>query len=112
MWILKGNGAAVGETLVLRVTPGATRTLGRGPQANFIVEAPLVSRLHCRLTAAPSGALEIEDLGSTNGTWVNGRRVDRSPLTPGDRVRVGQLELVVEQPSADASRAGIEAAAE
>lgn len=112
MWILKRSGAAPGETLVLRVTPGAPRTLGRGPQANFIVEAPLVSRLHCRFTVAPSGTLEIEDLGSTNGTWVNGRRIDRSPLTAGDRVRVGQLELVVEQPSANAPGAGLQAAAE
>lgn len=97
MWILKGNGAAAGEALVLRVTPGAARTLGRGPQANFILEAPLVSRLHCRFAAEPSGQLEVEDLGSTNGTWVNGRRVERAPLAAGDRVRVGQVELVVER---------------
>jgi pSer/pThr/pTyr-binding forkhead associated (FHA) protein len=97
-WILTGNGAADGKTLVLRVTPGAARTLGRGPQANFVVEAPLVSRLHCRFTAESSGTLDVEDLGSTNGTWVNGQRVVRAALAAGDRVRVGQLELVVGRP--------------
>lgn len=99
MWILKGNGASAGETLTLRVMPGTARTLGRGPQANFIVEAPLVSRLHCRFAAGASGKLEVEDLGSTNGTWVNGQRVKHAPLAPGDLVRVGQLELTVERPS-------------
>ncbi len=97
MWILNGNGPDTGGPVVLRVTPGAARTLGRGPQANFIVEAALVSRLHCRFVAGPSGTLEVEDLGSTNGTWVNGHRVERASLAAGDRLRVGQLELVVER---------------
>lgn len=97
MWILRGKDEAAGETLTLRVLPGSARTLGRGPQANFIVEAPLVSRLHCRFAAGPPESLEVEDLGSTNGTWVNGRRVDRAALAHGDRVRVGELELTVER---------------
>ena len=86
-------------------------SLGRRPYNDIVIDNLAVSGEHA-VVHLRGDHVEIEDLGSTNGTWVNGRRVDRSPLTPGDRVRVGQLELVVEQPSADASRAGIEAAAE
>ncbi|MEQ1919112.1 MAG: FHA domain-containing protein, partial [Elusimicrobiota bacterium] len=44
--------------------------VGRAPRADFVVDAPLVSRLHCRLTLQPDGLL-VEDLESTNGTLVN-----------------------------------------
>jgi pSer/pThr/pTyr-binding forkhead associated (FHA) protein len=97
MWILKSDAAATIGPLTFRVTPGATKTLGRAPQADFIVEATLVSRLHCRLVANGNDGLEVEDLGSTNGTYVNGQRVQRATLSAGDRLRVGQLELVVER---------------
>jgi pSer/pThr/pTyr-binding forkhead associated (FHA) protein len=63
--------------------------------ANFIVDAALVSRVHCRFTALPDGSLEVEDLDSTNGTLVNGQRVTRASLSPGDRLQLGRLELVV-----------------
>ncbi len=56
-----------------------------------------MSRVHCRLTTDAQGNLEVEDLRSTNGTFVNGRRVRRSALAPGDRLRVGRTELVVER---------------
>jgi pSer/pThr/pTyr-binding forkhead associated (FHA) protein len=84
---------------VFRITPGNTKTIGRAPRADFIVDAALVSRLHCRLAA---GAVEIEaiDLDSTNGTYVNGRRVARATLKDGDRLRVGAVELVVSRPGA------------
>ncbi len=96
MWILRGNGADGQQTLTVRLMPGTARTLGRGPQANFIVDEALVSRLHCRFVVDGAGKLAVEDLGSTNGTWVNDQRVERANLAPGDRVRAGQLELVVE----------------
>ena len=51
-----------------RVMPGGIRTVGRATGADFIVDAPLVSRVHCRLTALPDGGLEVHDLDSTNGT--------------------------------------------
>jgi pSer/pThr/pTyr-binding forkhead associated (FHA) protein len=40
------------------------------------------------------GGLEVRDLESTNGTYVNGNRVERALLSPGDRVQVGRVELV------------------
>ena len=93
MWILKV--AAEGEPeKTFRILPGNVRTLGRSTSADFIVDAALVSRVHCRLTALPDGGLEVSDLESTNGTYVNGERVDRARLNSGDRVQMGRLELV------------------
>jgi pSer/pThr/pTyr-binding forkhead associated (FHA) protein len=77
-----------------RLLPGSIRTVGRATGADFIVDAPLVSRVHCRLTVAPDGTLEVRDLESTNGTFVNGERIEKARLTSGDRLGVGRIELV------------------
>ena len=79
--------------MVLRLPENAVKTVGRTARADFIVEAPLVSRLHCRLTAAASDQLVVEDLSSTNGTLVNGKPVDRSVLKTGDVLTVGRVEF-------------------
>jgi pSer/pThr/pTyr-binding forkhead associated (FHA) protein len=71
------------------------KTVGRTARADFILDAALVSRLHCRLTADRSDQLIVEDLGSTNGILVNGRKVDRSVLRAGDQLTVGRVEFVV-----------------
>jgi pSer/pThr/pTyr-binding forkhead associated (FHA) protein len=70
------------------------RTVGRATGADFIVDAALVSRVHCRLTALGGGELEVQDLGSTNGTFVNGRRVETARLASGDTLRVGRVDLI------------------
>jgi pSer/pThr/pTyr-binding forkhead associated (FHA) protein len=94
MWVLKTAEDA--ETpFTFRILPGNIKTVGRAPRADFIVDAPLVSRLHCRITAGAAD-LEVIDLESTNGTYVNGERVDRAPLRAGDRLGVGRVELTVE----------------
>jgi len=95
MWILRSSGDGGGVTF--RLMPGAVKTLGRATRADFILDAALVSRLHCRFTVHSSGELEIEDLKSTNGTFVNEKRVRKAPLTPGDLVRIGRVELAVER---------------
>jgi len=79
--------------MVLRLPENSVKTVGRTARADFIVEAPLVSRLHCRLTAAASDQLVVEDLSSTNGTLVNGKPVDRSVLKTGDVLTVGRVEF-------------------
>ena len=71
------------------------KTLGRTARADFIIEAPLVSRLHCRLRAESSDQLVVEDLESTNGTLVNGKAVDRAVLKTGDLLTVGRVEFRV-----------------
>src|SRR3954449_9619904 len=55
-----------------------------------------ISRVHARVFRDPSGQLTVEDLGSTNGTFVNGNRISSpTPLRPGDEVRFGQTTLSV-----------------
>jgi pSer/pThr/pTyr-binding forkhead associated (FHA) protein len=88
MWILQSPDAT------FRLQSGAVKTVGRAPRADFIVDAALVSRLHCRLTAGEH-ALEVVDLESTNGTFVNDKRVEKATLANGDRLRVGRVELTV-----------------
>ena len=94
MWILRASDAESDST-IFRVPQGATRTIGRAPRADFILDRALVSRLHCRLEAKRDH-IEVLDLASTNGTFVNGKRVDRAMLGEGDKLRVGRVELQVE----------------
>jgi pSer/pThr/pTyr-binding forkhead associated (FHA) protein len=93
MWILRT--VAEGDSAqTFRVMPGGIRTVGRSTGADFIVDAPLVSRVHCRLTALPDGGLEVHDLDSTNGTFLNGARVQTARVSSGDRIGVGRVDLV------------------
>ena len=93
MWIIKTADQA--ETpFTFRILPGSIKTIGRAPRADFIVDAALVSRVHCRLTAG-AAELEVVDLESTNGTFVNGARVERAMLRTGDKLGVGKVEFVV-----------------
>ena len=94
MWTLKTVTEGVAER-TFRMLPGGVRTLGRSTGADFIVDAALVSRVHCRLTVLGDGTLELRDLDSTNGTYVNGTRVEHARLASGDRVQMGRMELVV-----------------
>jgi pSer/pThr/pTyr-binding forkhead associated (FHA) protein len=91
-WRLESEGD---DPVVLRIAPGAMKTVGRGARAEFIQDAALVSRIHCRLTADPSGQLIIEDLSSTNGTSVNGAPVGRAVVKAGDTVTLGRVRFTV-----------------
>ena len=93
MWVLRTVTEGVPEK-IFRLLPGAVRTMGRAAGADFIVDVALVSRVHCRFTVMPDGTLEIRDLESTNGTFVNGERTEVAALAPGDRVQIGRVEVV------------------
>ena len=95
MWVLRTLPDLPPEPLTFRLLPGGARTVGRTSRADFILDASLVSRVHCRLVADADGKLEVEDLSSTNGTFVNDRRIERAVLVPGDRLRIGRVELMV-----------------
>ena len=93
MWLLQ-TGDDSATALTFRILPGNIKTIGRATGADFIVDASLVSRLHCRISAGAS-ELEVVDLDSTNGTYVNGKRVERSTLQIGDALGVGDVQLIV-----------------
>ena len=93
MWVLSTPDGAEAP-FTFRILPGSIKTVGRATRADFILDAPLVSRLHCRLTAG-AAELEVVDLESTNGTFVNGARIERALLKTGDRLGVGRVELSI-----------------
>ena len=94
MWTLQSVEPAEIE-LTFRLLPGTLKTLGRAARADFVVDAALVSRVHCRFTLNETNELELEDLGSTNGTFVNGRKVGKAKLNDGDKLTVGRVQFVV-----------------
>jgi pSer/pThr/pTyr-binding forkhead associated (FHA) protein len=81
--------------VIFRLPADSVKTMGRTARADFIIDAALISRLHCRLTADRSDQLVVEDLGSTNGTSVNGERVERRVLKAGDVLTVGRVDFDV-----------------
>jgi len=105
MWILQ-RSEPTDEGLTFRLRSGAIKTVGRAPRADFVVDAALVSRLHCRLTASEEG-VEVVDLSSTNGTFVNDKRVKKATLASGDRLRVGRVELKIAKGKAAAPKADV-----
>jgi X-X-X-Leu-X-X-Gly heptad repeat protein len=75
---------------------GTSFTIGRHQGCDLFIADMTVSRLHARLARVTEGWLLI-DLGSTNGTRLNGWRVrDAVPIRPGDQVRFGSAEFVVQ----------------
>lgn len=95
MWTLQ-SVAPADVDLTFRLLPGSLKTMGRAPRADFVVDAALVSRVHCRFTLTPNNELELEDLGSTNGTFVNGKKVLKATLSDGDKLTVGRVLFVVD----------------
>ena len=100
MWILKSIDSDP-DAVTFRVAPGSIKTLGRAPRADFVVDAALVSRLHCRLEVTEN-RIDVIDLDSTNGTFVNGKRVDRGRIQSGDLLQVGRLSLAVQKVEGEA----------
>ncbi len=96
MWTLKRLDEE-GQPVLFRLKPGAVKTIGRAAGADLILDAALVSRLHCRLEAVDDQVLVI-DLESTNGTFVNDERVrQQATLKSGDTLRVGRVQMSIER---------------
>jgi ABC-type multidrug transport system ATPase subunit/pSer/pThr/pTyr-binding forkhead associated (FHA) protein len=73
--------------------------IGRDPAlASVVLDHPVVSGRHARIGRLPGGTLFVEDLGSTNGTYVNGNRVQKQPFTFSDDVRVGSAPVPLSDP--------------
>ncbi|MDX9955722.1 MAG: FHA domain-containing protein [Anaerolineae bacterium] len=78
----------------LVLAPEGALTLGRDPQSGIPLQAPLVSWRHASITAGPRGSV-LTDLNSTNGTFVNGQRIERPYLLrERDVVQIGPFSLV------------------
>jgi pSer/pThr/pTyr-binding forkhead associated (FHA) protein len=101
-WALYRN--RFGESRVLSL--GDSLLIGRSPQAGLRIPDQAVSRRHCLLLGlrgVPAGdrCWILVDLGSRNGTWLNGQRISRPhPLRAGDRVQFGRIHelLLINRP--------------
>jgi len=78
---------------VICVSPGQSKVIGRSGDADAIVDEPSLSRQHARLSMATDGGVTVEDLGSTNGVFVNGTQRRVATIVPGDTIRLGALEF-------------------
>ncbi len=63
--------------------------LGRSSEAHFQVEDDGISRKHAKVVRGPNGNFQVVDLGSTNGTYLNGAKVQISALADGDKIQIG-----------------------
>jgi pSer/pThr/pTyr-binding forkhead associated (FHA) protein len=99
-----GREPAAADSFALIVATGPRRGLhwaigegvqaGRSPDAEIFLDDVTVSRHHAEF-AVEGGALVVRDLGSTNGTYVNGERCDEAVLAVGDHVIIGRFHLIV-----------------
>jgi ABC transport system ATP-binding/permease protein len=67
--------------------------IGREDSCDIVLKAPQVSRRHAELRRLPDGGLELRDLGSINGTYVNGERIKTQRLSPQDLVAIGSVRV-------------------
>ncbi len=81
------SAAVVGRMLKLE---GLEVVLGRSPECQLQVEDDGISRKHAKVALGPNGHFQIVDLGSTNGTFLNGIKVDIAILQDGDKIQIGQ----------------------
>src|SRR5262245_29044717 len=71
-------------------------TVGRHPDNDVVIASRYVSRRHCAIQVLPDGTCIIQDLGSTDGVYVDGERIkDPLRLKDGDEIRVGGRRLVL-----------------
>lgn len=72
-----------------------TYTIGRSKNNDFVIDDPSVSRVHLRVELENMGKISVEDLDSSNGTLVNGRRIRKSLLVRNDQLLLGNYQVDV-----------------
>jgi general secretion pathway protein A len=87
--VLSTDGRNISE---LHLVPGR-KVIGRTPDNDLQIDSKFISRHHCQLVTGSDGITVIEDLNSTNGILVQGKRVRRHTLRDGDIVSLGQHDL-------------------
>jgi serine phosphatase RsbU (regulator of sigma subunit)/pSer/pThr/pTyr-binding forkhead associated (FHA) protein len=85
-----------GKTWQVEPNPQGT-IIGRSPRCNVVIESRDVSREHARIFQDPFGRWIIEDLGSSNGVFVNGKRVEAYAVFAGDHIAIGPFSLSIAQ---------------
>ncbi|MGD0900166.1 MAG: FHA domain-containing protein, partial [Thermoguttaceae bacterium] len=89
---LLSSGAHPSCTVIVGEQPA---TAGRDPGADVRIVDGRISRLHCEFREVERGKLFVRDLGSKNGTFVDGIRIDQAFLKSGQKIVIGRLEFVV-----------------
>ncbi len=80
--------------------------IGRLSSAHLRLEDEKVSRIHAVVEVGASGEVSIIDMGSSEGTFVNGEKVNKAMLNPGDEIRLGDTRLVFQEEAREAGQAG------
>jgi pSer/pThr/pTyr-binding forkhead associated (FHA) protein len=88
--LLVKRGPTAGSTFLLR---DDVSSAGRNPDSAVFLDDVTVSRKHAVLERRADGAWFVRDVGSLNGTYVNGEQVDETKLASGDEVQVGKFKL-------------------
>jgi hypothetical protein len=93
--LIKTDG--VGDQ-VIELKMGANR-FGRSPKNDFQLDHATISSTHCEIVLSDSG-VTVRDCGSTNGTFADGKRIEEAALSAGQVLRLGDVELLVENTEA------------
>jgi pSer/pThr/pTyr-binding forkhead associated (FHA) protein len=96
-FVLRGvSGPAFGKTYPIP----SEQTIGRAQECDICVPSDEISRKHALVKPSPEG-LSVEDLGSANGTFINGKRVQKGVLKPGDELRLDAIRFLLVAPGMD-----------
>ncbi len=89
--LLVKRGPNAGSTFLLEQD---STSVGRAPESDVFLDDVTVSRTHARILRRTDGSFSVGDVGSLNGTYVNGEQVDETKLASGDEVQIGKFKLV------------------
>ncbi|OYV66743.1 MAG: hypothetical protein B7Z72_10790, partial [Gemmatimonadetes bacterium 21-71-4] len=84
------------HTLSFELRAGSPQLVGRAPTCDLPIIDPTISRRHAEVECV-DGGVQVRDLGSSNGTFVNGVRIEHADLVAGDSVTFGKVELTLEE---------------
>jgi pSer/pThr/pTyr-binding forkhead associated (FHA) protein len=89
--LLVKRGPNAGSTFLLEQD---STSVGRAPESDVFLDDVTVSRKHAQIVRRADGSFSVGDVGSLNGTYVNGEQVDETKLASGDEVQIGKFKLV------------------